>query len=328
MDSVTDIATEPKPSTGSALISLLFLARGLRGFGDGFAIIILPAYLTAIGYDPIQIGVVATASLLGTALLTLSVGAVASRYDLRSLLLLGAGLMTLSGLAFPNVEHIAWVVLVAFIGTVNPSTGDLGVLVPIEHAMLAQGASDQDRTKVFARYSLAGALSMAAGEYVSVSSQTDIERADLAREAREQREHPEFERAELAAIYQRRGLDSALADQVADALMAHDALGAHAREELGISRTVRARPVTAALTSAATFSVGAALPLIAAWPTSVARIPVAVSITSLVFLAALGSIAAYAGGARLGPAAVRVTFWGALAMALTAVIGGLVGAVL
>jgi VIT1/CCC1 family predicted Fe2+/Mn2+ transporter len=174
----------------------------------------------------------------------------------------------------------------------------------------------------------AGALSMAAGEYVSVSSQTDIERADLAREAREQREHPEFERAELAAIYQRRGLDSALADQVADALMAHDALGAHAREELGISRTVQARPVTAALTSAATFSVGAALPLIAAWPTSVARIPVAVSITSLVFLAALGSIAAYAGGARLGPAAVRVTFWGALAMALTAVIGGLVGAVL
>jgi MFS family permease len=149
--------------TTSSDVWLLYAARGTRGFGDGFAVIILPAYLTAIGYDPIQVGIVATASLLGTALLTLSVGAVASRYDLRTLLLLGAGLMAMSGLAFPNVEHIAWVALVAFIGTVNPSTGDLGVLVPIEHAMLAHGASDQDRTRVFARYSLVGALSMAAG---------------------------------------------------------------------------------------------------------------------------------------------------------------------
>lgn len=146
-----------------ANVWLLYAARGTRGFGDGFAIIILPAYLTAIGYDPIQIGIVATASLLGTALLTLWIGVVASRHDLRSLLLLGACLMALTGLAFPNVEHIAFVVLVAFVGTVNPSTGDLGVLVPIEHTMLAQSASDDDRTRVFARYSLIGALSMAAG---------------------------------------------------------------------------------------------------------------------------------------------------------------------
>src|SRR3954470_8229065 len=144
-------------------ILLLYAARGTRGFGDGFAIIILPAYLTAIGYDPIQIGFVATASLLGTALLTLSIGVVASRYDLRTLLLLGAGLMAMTGLAFPNVEQFAFVALVSFVGTVNPSTGDLGVLVPIEHAMLARGASDQERTSVFARYSLIGALSMAAG---------------------------------------------------------------------------------------------------------------------------------------------------------------------
>ncbi|MEA2982549.1 MAG: hypothetical protein QOF09_4372 [Alphaproteobacteria bacterium] len=144
-------------------IALLYTARGVRGFGDGFAIIILPAYLTAIGYDPAQIGIVATASLLGTALLTLAVGTFAARYDLRTLLLIGAWLMAGTGLAFPNVEQFAFVALVAFIGTVNPSTGDLGVLVPLEHSMLAHGVSDQERTKTFARYSLIGALSMAAG---------------------------------------------------------------------------------------------------------------------------------------------------------------------
>jgi MFS family permease len=144
-------------------VALLYAARGVRGFGDGFAIIILPAYLTAIGYDPMQIGIVATASLLGTALLTLGIGVIAARYDLRTLLLVGALLMACTGLAFPNVEQFAFVALVAFVGTVNPSTGDLGVLVPIEHAMLAHGATDQDRTKTFARYSLIGALSMAAG---------------------------------------------------------------------------------------------------------------------------------------------------------------------
>jgi MFS family permease len=144
-------------------VPILYLARGLRGFGDGFAIIILPAYLSAVGFDPIQIGIVATASLLGTALLTLGVGAVAPRHDLRTLLLFGAALMGLTGLAFPAVEHFVPIVVVAFLGTVNPSIGDLGVLVPIEHAMLARGATDRERTKVFARYSLIGALSMAAG---------------------------------------------------------------------------------------------------------------------------------------------------------------------
>jgi MFS family permease len=149
--------------TASNNILLLYAARGLRGFGDGFAIIILPAYLTAIGYDPVQIGLVATASLLGTALLTLAIGAIAARRGLRSLLLAGACLMACTGLAFPNVEQFAFVAVVAFVGTVNPSTGDLGVLVPIEHAMLSHGVSDKERTRTFARYSLIGALSMAAG---------------------------------------------------------------------------------------------------------------------------------------------------------------------
>ena len=149
--------------TTQSSVLLLYAARGVRGFGDGFAAIILPAYLTAIGYDPIQIGIVATASLLGTALLTLIVGVVAPRYDLRALMLLGAGLMTFTGLVFPNFEHIALVAFVAFVGTINPSTGDLGVLVPLEHTMLARGVPDHERTRAFARYSLIGALSMAAG---------------------------------------------------------------------------------------------------------------------------------------------------------------------
>jgi MFS family permease len=144
-------------------IFLLYAARGVRGFGDGFAIIILPAYLTAIGYDPVQIGFVATASLLGTAVLTLAIGTIAPCHDLRTLLLAGAALMACTGLAFPNFEQVAFVALVAFVGTINPSTGDLGVLVPIEHAMLAHGVSDHERTRTFARYSLVGALSMAAG---------------------------------------------------------------------------------------------------------------------------------------------------------------------
>jgi MFS family permease len=163
MDSVTDIATEPKPSTGSALISLLYLARGLRGFGDGFAIIILPAYMTALGFDAIAVGIVATASLLGTALLTLLTGWIAPRHDLRGLLIFGAGLMAATGLAFPGAEHFVLIVLVAFIGTINPSGGDLGVLVPLEHAVLAKSATDARRTHVFARYSLIGALCTAAG---------------------------------------------------------------------------------------------------------------------------------------------------------------------
>ncbi|MGC2825768.1 MAG: MFS transporter [Pseudolabrys sp.] len=144
-------------------IVLLYLARGVRGFGDGFAIIILPAYLSAIGFSSIQIGIIVSASLLGTALLTLAVGFIAPRHDLRNFLLGGAVLMSCTGLAFPNVELFAIIAIIAFVGTINPSTGDLGVLVPLEHAMLAQGVPDAERTRTFARYSLIGALSMAAG---------------------------------------------------------------------------------------------------------------------------------------------------------------------
>ncbi len=144
-------------------VLLLYVARGVRGFGDGFATIILPAYLTAIGYDIIQIGVVLTASLLGTALLTFLIGAIAPRHDLRTLMLTGAGIMTLTGLAFPSFQYIAFIAVVAFVGTINPSTGDIGIMIPLEHAMLASGVSNQERTHAFARYSLIGALSMAAG---------------------------------------------------------------------------------------------------------------------------------------------------------------------
>src|SRR4029078_4752037 len=160
---MTGIPTQSKASTASSLISLLYVARGLRGFGDGFAIIILPAYLTALGYDAVVVGFVATASLFGTALLTLIVGWIAPRHDLRPLLMFGAGLMAATGVAFPGVEHFVLIALVAFIGTINPSGGDLGVLVPLEHAVLAQSATDAARTQVFARYSLIGALATAAG---------------------------------------------------------------------------------------------------------------------------------------------------------------------
>lgn len=172
---------------------------------------------------------------------------------------------------------------------------------------------------------VAGAMSMAAGEYVSVSSQADTEQADLARERRELDEDPEFERGELEGIYVRRGLDAALARQVAEQLMARDALGAHARDELGITEVHTARPVQAALASAATFAVGAALPMVTTALVPVGRVIVVVSLTSLVFLAALGAVAARAGGASMTRAAIRVTFWGALAMALTAGIGRLFG---
>ncbi len=174
---------------------------------------------------------------------------------------------------------------------------------------------------------VAGAMSMAAGEYVSVSSQADTERADLARETSELAASPEAELDELQGIYVERGLAPALARQVAEQLSAHDALAAHARDELGISAVHAARPVQAALASAATFAVGAALPLIAAAVVPVARIIPFVSATSLLFLAALGGLAARAGGANALRGAVRVTFWGALAMALTALIGRLFGTV-
>ena len=144
-------------------VFLLYAARGVRGFGDGFAVIILPAYLAEIGFDPFRIGIVATAALLGTAVSTLAVGLLGARHDLRNLLLFGAVLMAASGLAFAQVEHIAFVLLVAFVGTMNPSTGDLGLLVPLEHAMIARTVPDQGRTAAFAHYSLTGALATAAG---------------------------------------------------------------------------------------------------------------------------------------------------------------------
>jgi VIT1/CCC1 family predicted Fe2+/Mn2+ transporter len=173
---------------------------------------------------------------------------------------------------------------------------------------------------------VAGAMSMAAGEFVSVSSQADTERADLARERHELDTAPSAERAELTAIYVSRGLSRPLAEQVADQLMAHDALGAHARDELGIVEMHRARPIQAALASAATFSVGAFLPLITAVIAPQGRILPIVGGASLLSLAGLGALAAQTGGAPVGKATLRVTFWGVLAMALTAGAGALFGA--
>jgi MFS family permease len=161
-------------------IFYLYAARGVRGFGDGFAIIILPAYLSAIGFNPAEIGSVASASLFGTALLTLAIGFIAPRHDLRTLLLGGAALMACTGIAFPNFDHVAFIAVIAFIGTINPSTGDLGVLVPLEHAMLAHGVPDHERTRTFARYSLIGALSMAAGS-LAAALPDFIVSADLGR---------------------------------------------------------------------------------------------------------------------------------------------------
>lgn len=174
---------------------------------------------------------------------------------------------------------------------------------------------------------VAGAMSMAAGEYVSVSSQLDTEHADLARERAELATDVESERAELAAIYVRRGLDTGLAKQVAEQLMEKDALGAHARDELGISEISTARPVQAALTSAATFATGAALPLVIAAIFPVAALVWAVSVCSLAFLAVLGGIAARTGGASIAKGALRIAFWGALALAITAGVGALFGTV-
>ena len=141
----------------------LYAARAARGFGDGFAAIILPAYLLEIGFDPFQIGLVAAAALLGSAATTLAVGFLAPRYPLRTLLLACAALMVLSGVAIPSLQHLVFIALVAFIGTMNPTTGDIGVHVPLEQAALAQRASDAERTHIFARYSLIGAISIAAG---------------------------------------------------------------------------------------------------------------------------------------------------------------------
>jgi VIT1/CCC1 family predicted Fe2+/Mn2+ transporter len=174
---------------------------------------------------------------------------------------------------------------------------------------------------------VAGAMSMASGEYVSVHSQADTEQAELERERAELKADDKGEHKELTAIYVARGLDPSLAKKVAEQLMLRDALGAHARDELGISETLRARPMQAALTSAGSFAVGAAMPLLVTAMAPVAGLIPLVSGTSLVFLALLGGLAAYAGGAGVTMGAIRVTFWGALAMALTAGVGSLFGTV-
>jgi VIT1/CCC1 family predicted Fe2+/Mn2+ transporter len=174
---------------------------------------------------------------------------------------------------------------------------------------------------------VAGAMSMAAGEYVSVSSQSDAEQADLAREREELEQEPDRELDELAGIYVKRGLDRKLARTVAEKLMAKDALGAHARDELGFSETTAARPVQAAFASAASFSIGAAMPLLVVFIAPVSLLIPLEFVASLAFLALLGALGAMAGGAHIASATLRVTFWGALAMALTACIGKLFGTV-
>jgi VIT1/CCC1 family predicted Fe2+/Mn2+ transporter len=174
---------------------------------------------------------------------------------------------------------------------------------------------------------VAGAMSMAAGEYVSVSSQSDAETADLSREREELRTDPVGEHRELAGIYRNRGLDAETAAKVAEQLMRADAMGAHARDELGISEITTARPIQAAFASAGSFAVGAAAPLIVATATPSTHLVLAVAVSALGFLAVLGALGASAGGAPVAPATIRVTFWGAAAMALTAGIGHLLGAV-
>jgi vacuolar iron transporter family protein len=201
-------------------------------------------------------------------------------------------------------------------------------IVSTASLMVGVAAASQGRSALLVAGTaglVAGALSMAAGEYVSVSSQSDTENADLARERTELATQPELERQELAGIYVERGLTPELAGQVAEQLMARDALRAHARDELGISSTVRARPVQAAATSALAFAVGASLPLLTALVAPARLVVLLVSGTSLVFLTGLGALAAWTGGAPVPRAALRVAFWGALAMAITAGVGRIFG---
>lgn len=221
-----------------------------------------------------------------------------------------------------NVDRIGWLraaVLGANDGIVSTASLIVGV------AAAAAKPSDILLTGVAGL--VAGAMSMAAGEYVSVSSQSDTEQADLARETKELADTPDLEREELAQVYVDRGVDHELAVKVAAQLMAKDALGAHARDELGISEITTARPVQAALTSAATFAVGAAMPLAMVVVSPAGMLIPIVSVASLGFLALLGAVGAKAGGADIMRATARVTFWGALAMIATAGIGKLFGAV-
>jgi VIT1/CCC1 family predicted Fe2+/Mn2+ transporter len=219
-----------------------------------------------------------------------------------------------------NIGRIGWLraaVLGANDGIVSTSSLIVGV------AAAAAGKSEV----LLAGFAglAAGALSMAAGEYVSVSSQADTEAADLARERRELADMPDLELDELTSIYRNRGLTPELAREVARQLTAKDALAAHARDELAISELTAARPLQAAMASAATFSVGAALPLVAAWVAPLPALPIGVTAASLAFLALLGALGARAGGASIVKGVLRVVFWGALAMAVTAGVGKIFG---
>jgi VIT1/CCC1 family predicted Fe2+/Mn2+ transporter len=221
-----------------------------------------------------------------------------------------------------RTQHIGWLraaVLGANDGIVSTASLVVGVA--------ASNAAHAEVLVAGVAGLVAGAMSMAAGEYVSVSSQSDTENADIGRERKELAAPGDGERKELAAIYVKRGLDPALADKVAGQLMAKDALAAHSRDELGISETISARPIQAALTSALTFAVGAALPLLVVVLAPAASLVWLVSGTSLLFLALLGALAAYTGGANILKGVARVAFWGALAMAITAGIGALFGTV-
>lgn len=221
-----------------------------------------------------------------------------------------------------RTEHIGWIraaVLGANDGLISTSSLIVGVA--------AAQASREPVLLAAVAGLVAGALSMAAGEYVSVSSQADTETADLTREREELATAPDLERAELAGIYVRRGLTRALAGEVADQLTAHDALGAHARDELGLSDMTRARPIQAALASAAAFAAGALPPVLLVVLLPLGSVPLAVTGLSLVLLLVLGGVAAQLGGAPLARGALRVGFWGAIAMGATALVGRLFGAV-
>ena len=224
--------------------------------------------------------------------------------------------------SFHRIHHVGWLraaVLGANDGIVSTASLVVGV---------AAAAADRSGVLIAGVAGLvAGAMSMAAGEYVSVSSQADTEKADLAREKEELENNHEFEIRELSHIYQKRGLDQELAHRVAVQLMEHDALGAHARDELGISEITSARPLQAALASAGTFAVGAVLPLLAVLVAPETRIALWVSAASLLALTVLGILSARVGGAPTWIASSRIVFWGALAMALTAVVGKWFGAV-
>jgi VIT1/CCC1 family predicted Fe2+/Mn2+ transporter len=217
-------------------------------------------------------------------------------------------------------EHIGWL-RAAVLGANDGILSTAGLIVGVASAQASKSAV------LLAGFAglVAGGFSMAAGEYVSVSSQTDTETADRAREQQELASDPAGEREELVNIYVGRGLDRALAGKVADQMMAHDALGTHLRDELGLSETLRARPIQAALTSAATFAAGSALPLLAVIPAPTDHVAAVVAGVALLALGVLGAVAARTGGAPAVTGAVRVLFWGALAMVATAAIGRLFG---